>query len=279
MLGIGGLLAITPLAYLLDALTTPLVRIYEGYWPKGRLTEWAHNRQQKAAKAAIDNNYAAFYYNFPRDPALLRPTRLGNVFAATEDYPYQLYRLNSVIWWPRLTTLLPETFRSQLDNFFVPVVTLLNLGTIFTLLALGCGITVLFVYVDWWLLVPSCVIGLLLARACYSAAVNQAMNYGKMVRVAFDHYRHEILKQMHLSAPDNLVDERLLWDSLNTWIYYYIPPWEAKTATKMPQLARPFYYDTHQQSMPLNVSSEGHSKKGELPSSPSTEDEEIKTES
>jgi hypothetical protein len=84
----------------------------------------------------------------------------------------------------------------------------------------------------------------------YIAACNQALDYGQLVRVAFDFYRHDILKQMHLPIPDNLVEERLLWDALNAMTYNYTLPWEAEAATQTPRLARPFYYDTHQTATP-----------------------------
>src|SRR2546422_5187743 len=41
VLGVGSLLAITLFAYMLDALTTPLIRLYEGYWSWKRLARLA----------------------------------------------------------------------------------------------------------------------------------------------------------------------------------------------------------------------------------------------
>jgi hypothetical protein len=245
VLGVGSLLTITLLAYMLDALTAPLIRFYEGYWSwkwfTRLLTGW-----QKAQKAKLaDSAHSYGFTRFPRNSALLKPTRLGNVLVAAEECPYQLYRLDAVIWWPRLVTLLPERLRSQLDTALMPLMALLNLCMIFTLLALGGGATVLLTDKCWWLGVPVIIGGLVLARACYLAATNQAMDYGQLIRVAYDLYRHDILKQMHMPMPDNLVEERLLWDTLNTMMYNYIPPWEREAAIQTPRLAHPFYYDTH----------------------------------
>ncbi|MFZ1709040.1 MAG: hypothetical protein WAW20_10685, partial [Anaerolineae bacterium] len=128
ILGAGALLAITVLAYLLQPLTFPLIRFYEGYWPgwMHRLSAWAIDNQRatlsRLKTAAPDTAgktqalhglhragaYYQRYLNFPRNEALLRPTQLGNTFTAAEEYPYQVYNLDAILWWPRLTPLLPD---------------------------------------------------------------------------------------------------------------------------------------------------------------------------
>lgn len=288
LLGAGTLLAVVLLSSILEMVTAPVVRLYEGYWPEGRLTQIAVARQlkikrkyrrtaqiqalndrKKALKAALDaatdeeqknlinrqimqideqkqvedqRGYAAFFYTFPTDDDLLKPTRLGNVLVAAEEYSHQVYRLDAVLWWPRLSILLPEMVRVQIDTALTPMLTVLNLSIIFTLSALTGGI--IFARDQRWLL---CVVillaGLWLAFMCYLAAINQAEVYGKLVRVAFDLYRHEILRQMHIPVPDNVVDERLMWDLLTQWLYYYQQPWEIPNDVEMPEHS--FYYDLH----------------------------------
>jgi hypothetical protein len=248
VLGVGSLLAISFLAYLLGALTTSLIRLYEGYWSWKRLARRAI-RWQKARKARLVAS--AHSYHFPHNSKLLKPTRLGNVLVSAEEYSYQLYRLDAVIWWPRLVSLLPETFRTQLDTTLTPMVALLNLSMIFTLVAFGEGGILSFT--KWWLGVLTFIGGLVLARVCYVAASNQAVDYGQLVRAAFDFYRHDVLKQMHIVVPDNLVEERLLWDALNVMVHNYIPPWEAAVVAQTPRLTHPFYYDTHQTSIDSTI--------------------------
>jgi hypothetical protein len=253
VLGVGSLLAVTLLAYVLDALTVPLVRFYEGYWPWKWVTDQM-TRRQKTQQARRPTS--AKLYEVPRDPALLKPTRLGNVLAAAEEYSYQLYRQDAVTWWPRLVTLLPESFRSQLDTALTPLLALLNLSMLLTLLAVGGGVSLLLTDKAWWWGVFVFLAGLVLARACYVAAANQAADYGQFVRVAFDLYRHDILKQMHVPVPDNLVEERLLWDALNAMVNYDLFPWETEVAAQTPRLAHPFYFDTHSTSSPSTESDE-----------------------
>lgn len=241
LFGAVALLGVTMLAYLLVALAFPLVRFYEGYWPAWMRRLWSILGLQQALNAQIHSGN----HTRPRRDDLVRPTRLGNILAAAEEHAYQIYRLDTVIWWPRLVTLLPEGFQAQLDAALTPMLALLNLSTQLGLLGALGGIAVLLVDDRWWLFVMVFGGGMVLARACYLAAVNQALDYGTLVGVAFDLYRHEILKHMHIPAPDNLEHERLLWESLNSWIEGYTMPWETPATAQVKQLARPFYYDTH----------------------------------
>lgn len=266
-LAVALLFIITVLAYLLQALTGPLVRLYEGYLLPKRLAEWARSGQQMTYRRLHDttdyhdrehalrelhnpSDYRTLFYNFPRNGDLLRPTRLGNALTAAEEYPYQMYELDGVLWWPRLAPLLPDSFSEQVDAALTPMLTFLNLSALLTVLGAGGGGVLALTDRQWWLFTVVFVGGLGLASACYRAAVSQAMSYGNLLRVAFDLYRHDILKQMHLPIPDNLRDERILWDALNQWIYRYTPPWDTRPATDTSPAPPdpcydPFYYDTH----------------------------------
>ncbi len=302
-------------AYLLATLTTPLVRMYEGYWPEWKLTHRLrvrqekalskhrifldsqeealskkqedlsqqqealnaqeialanqqtlpgitqkdlqtrqrdltdkladHDDQQKALNAKQAHNEAFFYLNYPRDPLLLKPTKLGNVLAAAEEYSMQLYKLDAVIWWPRLAPLLPDAFRAQVDVALIPMLAVLNLSLVFTLIAFIGGGSAILLGPNWLLFIISIIGCCFLARASYRAAVSQAVDYGNWIRVAFDLHRHEILKQMHIPVPDNLIEETLLWTSLNNWVYKFTPPWDTARTTKLSSVKSPFYYDTH----------------------------------
>jgi hypothetical protein len=288
LLGVGVLLTVVLLASTFEMITAPIVRLYEGYWKEGKLTDLAIAYHQKrkskyarikrreelnaeydalitereitvdeARKALIDEKLeqiytqkqlevkhakAACYYTYPLDDELVKPTRLGNVLAAAEEYSYQVYRLDAVIWWPRLSALLPEAFRIQVDVALTPMLAVLNLSMIFFFSTLVEVILLLYQH-EWLSGGLIFLVGLTLAWSCYLSSINQAEVYGRFVRVAFDLYRQEVLKQMHIPVPDNPVEERLLWDLLTEWHYLYRPPWEA--TNEKPELDNPFYYDTH----------------------------------
>lgn len=242
LLGFGALLSITVLAYILEALTTPIVRFFEGYWTQGKLYRWACTKQTARREKLSDS---ARYQCYPVKSSLIKPTRLGNVLVAAEEYPYQLYRLDAVLWWPRLAALLPETIRTQIDTALTPMLAMLNLSMMLMLFMAGTVATLVAVHHWWWQLGCVLIAEILLARVCYLAATIQAEDYGATVRVAFDLYRYDLLKQMHIPLPDNLFKERLLWELLNRWAFSYAPPWQIGPISDAKQPDDPFFNDTH----------------------------------
>lgn len=228
MLGLAGLLLVTIVAYLLQALTLSLVRAYEGYWP--RWLDWLETRfihVQKGRRARVHERkeQRAIYYDYPLDEGRVRATRLGNVMTAAEEYAYERFNADAVIWWPRLTAVLPEGYRTQVDNAFASVVSLLNLCTITAVWALVGGALVVGTDERRWLFVLVYFGGLVAAWLFYRAAVSSAADYGDLIRSAFDLYRNDLLKQLQMPVPANLKDEKRLWTKLGQFHYYNTPPW------------------------------------------------------
>jgi hypothetical protein len=261
------LLLVTLVAFLLQALVVPVVRLFEGFgWPEW-LADWMTSEQTRVfhkLQMRIDvtdtrkalkqmgkgTGYHALYFAFPRDTGRMRPTRLGNSLTSAEEYAYQVYNLDSALWWPRLAALLPDTFRAQVDDALAWLLALLNLSLLFVLFTLGAATAFAVTDTRWWLFALVVVGGLLVARLFYRAALSQADSYGQLIRVAFDLYRLEILVRMHIPVPEHLEEERVLWDTLNQLVYRYIPPWELVTQADPDRAAvvrsyDPFYYDSH----------------------------------
>lgn len=226
MLALGVLL----FALLMQPLQLSLVRLLEGYWDLPLLPSvgalfsrpgiaWHRKRRgklkaqtqlpmklkdatptDKARMAAADWHLRRYY----PAPHRLLPTALGNALRAAEDVPYQRYRLDGVVIWPRLYPLLSQNMigiladrRNQLD-----------LAARFCAIFLLCAIISLFFLSShgWWLLVPAFM--LLLARLSYSGAVAAAVAYGESVQTAFDLYRFDLHKAMRIPAPPNLQAEK-----------------------------------------------------------------------
>lgn len=249
----------TVLAYVLEALTVHLMQLYEGYSIPKWLADWGRAHQKRVLDKVMENealtderpnqraqpikSYAR-YFTFPRSATLLRPTRLGNILTAAEEYPYQLYNLNGTLWWPRIAATLPEAFRTQIEGALTPLITLINLCTIFSVVGILGGIYLLVADPRPWVFAVPILIGSALAWACYRAAVSQALSYGNLFRVAFDYYRHEILKEMQITIPENLAHEKILWEALNRWLFYFTPPWRGMPDGSPPWLGWPFTYST-----------------------------------
>jgi len=226
----GMLFLITILALLLQPFTRPLTRLYLGYWPSlfSYFTKWGKKRERQRAP----------WTEFEVSDDRLLPTRLGNVLASAYEYPHRVYQIDPAIWLPRLTPLLPETFRAQMDNALTPLFCLLNLSANFSLLAFVGGFLVAWLDQGWKFFLGVWLINLSLSVVCYRATVSQASEYGTFIRVAFDLYRPELIKQMRFSLPQTPKEEFDLWGKLGMWLYFkeQIPvyPWPQVDTPELP---------------------------------------------
>ena len=139
---------------------------------------------------------------YPDDPYALLPTRLGNALRAAEDRAGQRYGLDTNTMMPRLypylSTTLTEALTDQRNHLDIAVrlhITLL-LGTLISgsMLA-GDG---------WWITVP--IATAVLAWVAYRAAVQAAVSYGRMLYVAFDLHRFDMLQGLHYPLPDRTTE-------------------------------------------------------------------------
>jgi hypothetical protein len=221
------LLQITMLAFVLRAMTRPIAEVFAGSALPRTVADWSKKGQRRARNATAqmlgvdsvlpDTSMAAppamYRLNqmFPRDEANVQPTLLGNIFATAAEYPWRTYAMDGAFWWPRLSPLLPASYQDMLGGTQSPMMALLNLSAVFATLAI-LGFAVLGLAGTQWLpAIAFLVGGAVLSRLCYRATVSQAVELGKMLRVAFDLYRYEILKQIGLDAPSDLTAERALW--------------------------------------------------------------------
>lgn len=227
------LLLVTLVAYVLQAFTRPLVRCYEGYWPwwlrqwPQQVVEkrWQRWRKERAEAARSDlPRYITLqdrlYHGYPLQAERLLPTHLGNVLRAAEDYPVTAYGMDAVFWWPRLMPLLPEAVQRGIVDALTPLLALLNLATLIGLVAVSSSAYLWRNGVGSWQGSAGVLIGgLVLARLAYLGAVTQAREYGQRLRAAFDLYRFDLLKALHLPLPASPQQERVLWGRLAAWLY------------------------------------------------------------
>ncbi len=200
-------------------LNTPVLRLLEGYWPTGsaRLTRWRTSLIERAQDQARDDDaewqqlMAAIEppatptaaqlariaalgraaHRRPDQPALFMPTSIGNILRAAESRPRSRYGLDSIIVWPRLWLVLPESSRQEvaaarqsLDTSVAAV----SWGVLFlvfipwTILALPAGLAVALVAWRFW--VPA-----------------RAEVYGDLVVSAFDMHRTALYQQLRWPLP------------------------------------------------------------------------------
>lgn len=249
---LGGLLLASAPAVLVTRVTAPVLRLLEGYWPTPAKKLWCRRvtaKQQQlqsdqdafrslaAAKRAAAKSggrpmtrdevdeYSRLDWSLhhrPGAPARVMPTRVGNVLRAAEDRPRLKYGLDSVIVWPRLWLVLPDTTRQELaaargalDSAVAAVVW----GLLFSAavpLMVGLGRPA------HWLL-PGLVgvtVGAGTAAAAWVWWVPQrAMVFADLLDSAFDLHRFTLYEQLRWPLPANAVDEHQSGEALTKYLW------------------------------------------------------------
>lgn len=226
-LGMGELLllalAMTLLASLGHPLQLALVRVLEGGWPSRRAADLSRRRQAgRRARLAAGEELPAGELTEARiqaagqagtrlrrlfpPAAVLRPTALGNVLAATEISAGEPYGLDAVVAWPRLYPLFPADTRRIVDDRRDIMDAAARLAV--TMAATALVTAGLLVASGWWLLLA--LVPLAVARVSYVGAVHAAVAYGESVRAAVDLHRFALLDALRLPPPADLAAERLV---------------------------------------------------------------------
>lgn len=222
-------LSITLVAFFLRALTRPIGEIFAGFALPGIVAKWSTDGQLRTkrlreqgtphgpvTRAAMRRSRSIIEQAFPSSDADVQPTRFGNVLASVAEQPRLAYAIEAFLWWPRLSPVLPDYFQTTVSAAQAPMVAMLNLCIVFGFLAVF-GALVLALFGELWAAAIIVLVGGLgVSWLCYRAALRQAQDYGNLIRVGFDLYRHEILRQMNLEIPTDLADERALWRRLTS---------------------------------------------------------------
>ncbi len=150
------------------------------------------------------------------------PTSFGNAYAIAEEYAYERYGIDSVLFWPRLRELMQDLDTSQLERITHQKTVLdlsINFGTVFALITLEAVFTVLFVPTphDGALLLTS-VLGVLLFTCFYSASVGAVRTLGQYIMSSFDFHRDLVLRAFNLAKPDSMLTEQIIWVRLAAFI-------------------------------------------------------------
>ena len=224
------LLVIMMVGTLLRALSFVTVGFFVGELVPRSVAAWSTRGQQRAQRRAQrlpgdDANSSSAHLlrehvrqlvvqRYPQDETALRPTRLGNTLAAGAEYPWTIYAMDGMLWWPHLTPVLPSYVSEPLDGAQARLLGLLNLCLVFGVIACEAVVVLGLVGQQWTAALGVAIAGGVLAWLGYHAAVSQALEVTSQIRVAFNLYRHEILKQMGLDIPKTVAEERALWHTL-----------------------------------------------------------------
>ncbi|HKV34899.1 MAG TPA: hypothetical protein VJP89_11270 [Pyrinomonadaceae bacterium] len=212
-----------------------LLRLYEGYWnfPGSgwfrRLGQRWHQRKlaQYDAQSRLDPKqyqYIHFGYPLPTQPEQVMPTQLGNILKNSELYSHDRYQLDAVVMWPRLYNLFPAPFAEAVIELRMGVDFMLVISFLSAALAFVSGIYLVVVGASPYLFLLCFGGGLIVSWIAYRGALGNALLYAQQIKVAFDLYRNELLKQMRVPLPKTAAEERATWAAVKQLLYNNLPP-------------------------------------------------------
>lgn len=207
----------------------------ENAWAQRRISRYQTRLEQ--LKNQHYSLVATAEINFPPSEHLILPSRFGNILRAAEMYPGTRYKIDAVPLWGRMAHVIPPDAMDKIDQANNQCLFLLNsslLAGIFTVISLIAGLYVSYILTSpvyhWPLLsfmkttltfehvgiyLISAILSSTVAYFFYQASLLNVSQYGSMIRTAYDLYRFDLIKKLHLELPKNLEGERTLWQKIS----------------------------------------------------------------
>lgn len=181
------------------------------------LDRWRHGWESR-----IDHERERLEERFPPSPEYLLPTGLGNTIAAFEHYPHRRYRIDMIQLWPRF---VPTLLGNQYAGFIEGEKAILD----FLINILFCGLLIWPVSLGVFAFTGRLAVSVVLfavpavALVVYKGACVAAVNWGYTVKSAFDLYRFDLARTLHLKrdATDvSLSAERAMWQGISEFLAF-----------------------------------------------------------
>lgn len=157
----------------------------------------------------------------PHNVERVCPTSFGNAYAIAEEYPYERYGADSVLFWPHLRALVQEKAVSH-SLRLTQQKTVLDLSINFAFLSGLLTVETILILVvfrrDKPLLLVLAGVAFILSIIFYQASVAAIQGLGGLIKLSFDYYRGLVLQAFNLRTPDNLSEEQTVWLKLATFI-------------------------------------------------------------
>ncbi len=184
-------------------------------WERHQKLDELHNKL-----SVLEREWFLF---LPPIRAQVMPTQLGNILRTSEIYPFQRYKIDAVVMWSRLQSILPKDFIKNLRDAKANLDLFLVVTTLAGLFSIGWGIGI-GIFTNRWDLFIFASVGWIVALLSYSGVLQAARSYSELIKSSFDLYRWELLKAFHLKMPESYEGERRIWDQVNSLIYRNYPP-------------------------------------------------------
>jgi hypothetical protein len=220
------------LAFCLNAFSTPLYRILEGYllWPRFLQTRGVarqKRRKQRLEEAQAGSGWArglaleklALY---PQRDDQIVPTRFGNALRSFETYGKTRFNLDSQTLWNELLAVAPKYIQTALEDarssvdFFVASIYLSAAFGVLTLLAGAVeGLT------------PGLAViggaGILVSILCHWLVVRTTRDWSLAVQALVNVGRPKLALAMGLRLPDSLAGEKRMWGLVTRYVFFARP--------------------------------------------------------
>lgn len=228
------LAGVTASGLVVQFLTTPFLRLLEGYWPswteplRSRLISRRYNKaikenhhwQQLAdrvhAPAVPSAKDLADYARLerrrlrrPTTPDHYLPTKIGNILRAAERRPANKYGLDAVALWPRLWLLLPDATRREL---------IAARASLDSAVAAALWGLLFCAFTPWTpLVIP---IGLIIAAAAMTLWVpTHAALFADLIEATYDLHRTVLYQQLRWPLPVNPKEEQAEGTRLTAYLW------------------------------------------------------------
>jgi hypothetical protein len=158
----------------------------------------------------------------PHDVRRVAPSAFGNAYAIAEEYAYERYGVDAVLFWARLRELMHDSAVIHSERITQQKTTLdlsLNFAFICGLLTLETILTLRFGPEGHEsLLIWVFLVNIVLFVSFYSASVSAVQTLGELIKNSFDHHRGLVLKAFNLQTPDGLIEEQAVWVRLAAFV-------------------------------------------------------------
>jgi hypothetical protein len=189
-------------------------------------------RVEKKLEGLRDKYYesvASYNLSYPEDLADVLPTMLGNIIKAAENYPGERYGFDGVHFWPRFIQVIPNAYKSAIDNVRNELSFHVNMSMISILFSVVCVLGILFapyvggtgsaVFNDYLgevlRYLMGAALGFVSSGFFYNASLMTARSFSLMTRSSSDLFRLELLKQLGMKRPKSSIEEFETWQNLN----------------------------------------------------------------
>lgn len=213
-------------SYTLYAFNFPLIRLFEGYKLREDLFfRWSDRRERERFNSLKDQIWR-LDRDFPSEDRLL-PTKIGNAIAAFEEYPMIHYGMDAIALWSRLVPVLKEDeFLDDVTQEKAVFDFLLNTSAVVIVLGIELAYRALFlgnIRAAPFILVLTCIV----FRVLYEGTYIAARQWGTVVRVAFDLYRHDLAQRLSLKPAASFEDEWDRWRAVSRFFLYRRPDYRS----------------------------------------------------